>query len=220
MSSLALLWVYSKRLTVTTVLIVAVLFCLQPKLFVDRFINPQAVSWLVASDGWQALDRLTDGRLKAYLVAAELAVDYPMGVGLGNYKAYSSGSVGYFYSRYGSTLALDDVVASSAHNLYLSVASEAGMLPVILLILFTIWYLGRTKRQFSSYSPSSRIFLIFGGVILAQFVTSWFEVEIFWSIKRAFPFWLSLVGLAYVLACPPAAAHVTENAPECSSSLL
>jgi O-antigen ligase len=194
-----LLWMNSKKLTIAFVTLAFLVVLVSPGLILDRFVNagPNATSWLAQSDGWQWFDRWTGYRFGAYLNAIDIAVTHPFGVGLGNYQQSVVNDYGYRRSVSGSLLDVRDV--SSAHNLYLNVASEAGMLAFVSLATFTLWYLNKV-RELAKTSKRKVVVQMITGVIMAQFITSLFEVEIFWTLMRALPFWISLVGLTLLRA--------------------
>ena len=181
-----MLWKRSRRYAMILLIVTLLVAFTFPSLIGDRFVsNPE---WTYAVEGWARYDRLLSGRISAYLSAFEMMREDPFfGTGLG----YYSSSLRHFESL--AELGLD-AQASSAHNLYLEVGSGAGVFSALAVTAFMIWVLRKGRRAFRTFPERAFANVLFG-VVVAQFVTSLFEVEIFWTIMRAFPFWIALTGL-------------------------
>lgn len=182
-----MLWKCSRRYAIILVVVVLLVAFISPFLIVDRFVK--SAEWTYAVEGWQRYDRLSGSRISAFISAIELMRRHPFfGVGLGYYTI----ALERFESL--EKLGLDWVRLSGAHNLYLDVGSEAGVISALAAIAFMIWALRKGWRAFQTCPDRAFATTLFG-VVVAQFVTSLFEVEIFWTIMRAFPFWIALTGI-------------------------
>lgn len=80
-----------------------------------------------------ATDSSAQGRLRAWRAAIHMAVDYPLGVGIGSFNS----AYGRFYME-----APDEVFASarwiSAHSIYFKVLGESGVIGLIVLVAVLI----------------------------------------------------------------------------------
>jgi O-antigen ligase len=186
------LWNRSRRGAIALFTVVLLAIIAFPWFIQQTFVyNPERVA---AAAGLQQYDRLTAGRIGRYFVALELVRRNPVfGAGLGTYGDASEAV---------NLSELDRVEGSTAHNLYLQVASESGIIAALAVTLFMVWALGRGLRAYRAH-PNSAVVFTFCGVIAAQFATSLVEVEVFWTVMRAFPFWIALAGL--VRFYPPVA---------------
>lgn len=185
------IWRYSRKtffLFGVGIITLAVMF---PSVLMEPFINKAASNWVFAAHGWRLADRLTGYRLGNYIMAFSTIFKYPMGVGLGLYSSVVESSSQEMISN---SLGLEWHVASSPHNLYLDVGSEAGVAAGLSVTLFGFWVIHKLWKAVRRYSDSILI-MVFAGVIIAQLITSLFEVEIFSTIYRAFPFWISLAAI-------------------------
>lgn len=82
-------------------------------------------------------DRL--GRLIAWRAAIEIALDYPFGVGPGQFEKVSPA----YQERFSFG---DIIITPSAHNTYLRVLAENGLLGLMFFTVFIIWILSSSLR--------------------------------------------------------------------------
>jgi O-antigen ligase len=173
--------IYALILGFVTLLISFIAYPVITNLFVS---SPEWTFWV---DGWQQYNRLSGGRLALYTAAIELIGQYPFfGVGLGSFSdsLQSLETLGK----------LEFVPKTGPHNLYLGVGSESGIFSALVLVAFMIWAL-RKGWMASQVLPGRTFATPLFGILVAQFLTSLVEVEIFWTIMRAFPFWIALAGI-------------------------
>lgn len=180
-----LLW---KKSRVSTVILfgVAVLIALTFSSRTLEYIAIHSPSWVSSATGWQRYDRLSGQRIARYIIAIEMVKQHPFsGVGLGSF----SDLVEFYQAP-----EMDRIYGSETHNLYLQVASEAGIIAAMFLVAFIIRALRKSWKASQGFPKQSFASVLFG-VLAAHFVTSLFEVEILWTIMRAFPFWIALTGI-------------------------
>jgi O-antigen ligase len=198
-SLLFLLWNSRKKTTIAAVFCALLILWGNPHVVSSTFLNAgsNVEQWLAESgSSLQYLDRWTGYRLRSYLGAVDLAISNPAGVGLGNYREVATASE--FQLRYANYGDIDGTIASSAHNLYLSVASEAGLGSFFVLFMFTCWYFMLIKRALKENQYQNLVFMA-GGTLIACFVASLVEVEIIWPFMTSIPFWLGLSALTLLI---------------------
>lgn len=129
------------------------------------------------------------GRAMAWKAGIELFKNYPLGIGPGQFEIYS---VDYQKSIGGALL-----ITPSAHNLYLRVLAENGIIGFMILItiLFGILFVPvRSKKLFYS-SDITWIYACLVGIIVQSFVIDTLHWRHFWILLG---FLISLVNLKRV----------------------
>ncbi|MFZ5922338.1 MAG: O-antigen ligase family protein [Chloroflexota bacterium] len=136
------------------------------------------------------VDQSIQGRTSENIVAWNMFLDNPiLGVGLGNYNAY--------YEEYSRKLGIDPRrEGRSAHNLYLEIAAERGILGLLLfgsIVALTLAQTFKAEKLFKELGNKSQADLsaLLGISILTYLITAIF-------LHDAFPrfFWV-IVGLAW-----------------------
>jgi O-antigen ligase len=174
-----MLWEKSKGWTSALLILALLVAFIAPSLITDRFI--QSPEWMRSVEGLQWYDRLSSGRLSLYIAGIEMVKQHPFfGKGQG---------------AFAETLGL------GAHNLYLEVAGEAGIVSASALITFMIWALVRGWTAYRT-SPKWTFATPLFGILVAQFVTSLVETGIFWNLMQAFPFWIALTSVVKFYSRP------------------
>jgi len=181
------IWKRSRYYAMVLLIVAVVIAFIFPSLIRHLFVTSR--EWIYAAEGLRRYDRLLGGRIAMFISAIELIKAHPFfGAGLGSFRS----TLEYLESL--KTFRLDRPQACVVHNLYLQVGSESGIIAALALITFMIWALHKGWKAFQAFPEQSFASVLFG-VLAAQFVTSLFEVEILWTIMRAFPFWIALTGI-------------------------
>jgi O-antigen ligase len=185
-----------------TILLVAVMLQFIPVRYTERLAT---LADLLPGVGLDARTEVSfRGRLSENIAGVQMFTDHPvLGVGLGNFN--------YHYQTYSRRLGLDPRrEARSAHNLYLEIASEMGLLGLAwfaILQWVTFRGLQRARADFkSARMPSYEGMVVaFGIAIIGFLVTSLFR-------HMAYPryVWL-LYGIA--LAMPHVARQALMRSP-------
>ncbi len=123
------------------------------------------------------------GRFAAWQAGLLLARDHPWGVGPGQFEIYSS--------RYEAMLPGHISITPSAHNLYLRVLAENGILGLIMLLLalgFLLWVLARClritlkKRNRELFTDGTWLASTFVGILAESFVIDTLHWRHFWIL--------------------------------------
>ena len=155
-------------------------FILQNILYTNSKNNLQAVDRVKILD-----DYSTNYRLDMWEYSFEMLKDFPLfGVGIGNWKIQSI--------KYGKNHIKDYEVPYHAHNDFVQMFSEVGILGGLFFILFfisPIYFLFKNYKSFSNSKKELSIFLLFSlGAII---------IDSFFNFPRARPY--SLLNLFWVI---------------------
>lgn len=132
------------------------------------------------------------GRASELIVAVRMFADHPiLGVGVGNYPAY--------YQQYSRSVGLDPrTEARQAHNLFLEITSELGLVGILVFLLILAAVFRGVLRTYAYYKDRGDDYYAstvaaFGAALMGYFAAAMF-------IHGAYPryLWL-LVGIALAL---------------------
>ena len=172
-----------------------------------RLASLQRLAGLAEEDsaGVAGTDGATQGRLGEMAAAGLVFADHPViGVGPGMFQ--------YYYQDYAESIGLQvHQTTREAHNLYLDIAAETGLLGLILFlaILFgTLHSLARTRKRWMQSRPE--LANMATGFLLA--ILSYMTTGLFLSLAYERYLWLML-GLAGAASYVLSAESLTETGP-------
>ena len=106
--------------------------------------------------------------------------------------------IGVGYGNYTYVLRQAGLGGTSAHNLYLGIAVEAGIFVAVIVLIFMgyiVIHFGKLSQDWVARHNSILLPALYG-VIFSYFVQSLFDVSsFFYSFHLGLPFWIALAGL-------------------------